>query len=137
MGVKKAIIEVLSANASLVTLVGKRVQPRENPPPASFPRITFNRISTQYEYQCLGNDTCRQTTETFEIAAHSRSDLDAENVADEIIDALPRSGTYGGIAFGRIDVVNRSDLTEFPIYENHLPVPSDALTVEFQYEEDC
>lgn len=137
MGVKKAIVEILSANASLVSLIGKRLQPRENPPHASFPRITFNRINTQFNYQCLGTGTCRQVIETFEITAHSRSDLDAENVADEIIGALPRSGTYASILFERVDVVNRSDLTEFPIYENHLPVPSDSVTVEFQYEEDC
>lgn len=137
MGVKKAIVEILAANASLVALVGKRLQPRENPQNADFPRITFHRLSTEYQYLCQGSGQCRTVVETFEIAAFSRSDLDAENVADEIIDSLPRNGTYGSISLDRVDVVNRSDVTEFPVYENHLPVPADVLTVEFQYEEDC
>lgn len=137
MGVKKAIIEILSADADLTTQVGKRIQPRESPQHATFPRITFHRLNTEYERQCLTNSSCRMVTETFEVACFSRSDLDAENTAAKVLAALPINGTFAGIDFVRIDPVNRADVTEFPIYENDLPVPADVLTVEFQYEEDC
>lgn len=93
MSIEAALVAELKAHAGLAALIGTRIYPLKLPQSATFPAVTYQRISGP-RVSCMGGDSLAHPR--FQFDCWATGYLDALDVAAQVRAALQRtSGTIG------------------------------------------
>jgi hypothetical protein len=109
--IKTAVYAILMGDDDLQALVDGRVTPGGDPA-RGVNSVTYHQISGIREHTMDGPDT--YVTPTMQVNSYGRTDLDANNVADAVRNALDGfSGTVDGVAISYFALDDQGDLDDF------------------------
>lgn len=109
--IKQAIYAYLAAQTDITDITSTRIYPTLRPPRAGFPTdsIAFDRTGKGKDYTHDGASGL--ITETFQFSCFSSSDLQAENIADELETSLESMiGTYSTLKVSKCFLDSQTDV---------------------------
>jgi len=109
--IKTAVYAILMGDAPLQALVSGRVTPGGDPMRGQT-SVTYHQISGVREHTMDGPDTF--VTPTMQVNSYGMTDLEANNVADAVREALDGySGTVDGVAISYFALTDQGDLDDY------------------------
>jgi hypothetical protein len=102
----------LSATSGLTALVGTRIYPLIMPQGATYPAVTYQRISTEPRESCMVAD-CGIARARIQVTAWAEAFSAAKAIADQVRQALQRwttTGIQGPFIIGEYDLYDEEAL---------------------------
>lgn len=116
----------LSGTAALTALVGTRIYPLIIPQGATYPAVTYQRISTMAREGCMSEDDGLARAR-IQVTAWAETFTSAKAVIDQVRQALQRWTTTG--------VQGSFILAEYDLYDDEAIKYGSAVDAEIVYEE--